>query len=97
LNHVSSRTKDIRYPKQLLDYRHIGKRRRPVGSLKCLLDGYSRETETGHLLTELRDQNRKRRRRKRKKEGRKEEEELFWELDLFPRSVMCVTILLHSD
>jgi hypothetical protein len=48
---VRSRQQDenIRYPKQLLDYRLIG-RRRPGRPLKRLLDGYSREAETGHLL-----------------------------------------------
>jgi len=40
---------DIRYPKQLLDYRRIG-RRRPGRPLKELVDGYSSEAETGHLL-----------------------------------------------
>jgi len=40
---------DFRYPKQILDYRPIG-RRTPERPLKRLLDGYSREAETGHLL-----------------------------------------------
>jgi hypothetical protein len=35
---------DIKYPKQALDYRPIG---RP---LKRLQDGYNREAETGHFL-----------------------------------------------
>jgi len=39
---------DIRYTKQLPDYRPIGKR--PGRLLKSLLDGYNREAETGHLL-----------------------------------------------
>jgi len=40
---------DIRYPKQLHDYRTIGKGRhgRP---LMRLLDGYNNSSETGHLL-----------------------------------------------
>jgi len=48
LNHVS-RMEDIGYPKEILDCRPIG-RRRPEWPLKSLLDGYSREVETGHLL-----------------------------------------------
>jgi len=40
---------DTAYPKQLLDCRPI-ERRRPGGPLKRPLDGYSRGTETGHLL-----------------------------------------------
>jgi hypothetical protein len=44
-----SRMKGITYPEQLLEYRPIG-RRRPGRPLKRLLDGYSGETETGHLL-----------------------------------------------
>jgi len=44
-----SRLEDVRYPKQLLDYRPI-ERRRPGRPLKRLLDGYSHEAETGHLL-----------------------------------------------
>jgi hypothetical protein len=51
-------TINIRYPKQLLDYRPIG-RRRPGRPLKRLPDGYSSETETGHLLAQLRDQKKK--------------------------------------
>jgi len=39
---------DIRFLKQLFDYRPIG--RRPGRPLKWLLDGYSGEAETGHLL-----------------------------------------------
>jgi len=38
---------DIRYPKPLLDYRPI-ERRRPGRQLR-LLDGYNREAETGHV------------------------------------------------
>jgi len=38
----------IRHLKQLLDYRPVGKI--PGRPLKRLLDGYNRETETGHLL-----------------------------------------------
>jgi len=41
---------DIRYPQQLLDYRPIGGRRRTVRPLKRLLDGYSTEAKTDHLL-----------------------------------------------
>jgi len=40
---------NIRYPKQLFDYRPIG-RQRPGRPLKRLLYGYNREAETGHLL-----------------------------------------------
>jgi hypothetical protein len=47
LYHIS-RMEDIRYPEQLLDYRPMG--RRPGRPLKRLLDGYNRETETGHLM-----------------------------------------------
>jgi len=39
---------DIRYTKQLPDYRPI--RRRPGQSLKRNLDWYNREAEIGHLL-----------------------------------------------
>jgi hypothetical protein len=39
---------DIRYPKQLLDYRPI--RRRPKRPLKGLADGYNREAEPHHSL-----------------------------------------------
>jgi len=39
----------IRYPKQLLHYGPIG-RRRPGRPLKRLLEGYNRGTEIGHLL-----------------------------------------------
>jgi len=60
--------KDIRYPKQFLDYQPIGggrrrrrrrrrtrtRRRRPRRPLKRLLDGYNREVETGHLVTKRR-------------------------------------------
>jgi len=35
-------------PKQILDYRPVG--RRSGRPLKRLLDGYSHEAETGHLL-----------------------------------------------
>jgi hypothetical protein len=49
--------KILRYPKQLLDYWPIGggggRRRRPGRYLKRILHGYSREAETGHLLTWL--------------------------------------------
>jgi hypothetical protein len=45
---------NISYPKQLLDYRPIG--RRPGRPLKRLLDGYNREAEIGHLLEKLCDQ-----------------------------------------
>jgi hypothetical protein len=48
LNYIS-RIEGLSYPKQILDYRSIG-RRRPGRPLKRLLDGYSGETETGHLL-----------------------------------------------
>jgi len=47
LNHVS-RMEDMRYSKQLLDSRPIG--RRPGRLLKRPLDGCNRETETGHLF-----------------------------------------------
>jgi len=40
---------NITHLKQFLVYRHIG-RRRPGRPLKKLLDGYSREAETGRLL-----------------------------------------------
>jgi len=46
--HVS-RIGDVRYPKQLIDRRHIG-RRRPGRPLKGLLGGYNREIETGYLV-----------------------------------------------
>jgi len=39
---------DVRYRKQLLDYRPIG--RRPGRQFKRLLDAFNREAETGHLL-----------------------------------------------
>jgi len=39
---------DAIYKKQLLEYRPI--ERRPGRPMKRLLDGYSREAETGHLL-----------------------------------------------
>jgi hypothetical protein len=39
----------IIYTKQLLDYRFDG-RRRPERPLKRPLEGYNRETETGHLM-----------------------------------------------
>jgi len=48
LYHVS-RKEHITYPKQLLDYRPIG-RRRPGRPIKRLLEGHNREAETGHLL-----------------------------------------------
>jgi hypothetical protein len=48
LNYVSW-MEDIRLSEQVLDYRPIG-RRRPGRQLKTLLNGYSREAETGHLL-----------------------------------------------
>jgi hypothetical protein len=57
INHVS-RVEDIRYPKQILDYRPID-RKTPVRPLKGLLEGYNREAETGHLLGQLCDQNKK--------------------------------------
>jgi len=41
--------KDVSYPKRLLDYQLIG-RRRPGRPLKSLLDGYNPEIETGHCL-----------------------------------------------
>jgi len=44
--------------KERLYYRSVG-RRRPERPLKRLLDGYNREAETGHLLSELRDKNKK--------------------------------------
>jgi len=50
---------DIRYPKQVPHYRSIGTGRRLRRPLKKLLDGYSREDETGHLLVQLRDQKKK--------------------------------------
>jgi hypothetical protein len=40
---------DIRYSKQFLDTRPIG-RRRPGRTLKRLLDGYRSDAETGNLL-----------------------------------------------
>jgi len=40
---------DIRYREQLSNHRPIGKRK-PGRPLKRLLDGYSSEAETGHLL-----------------------------------------------
>jgi hypothetical protein len=40
---------DIRYQKQPLEYRPIG-RRGPGRPLNRLLDGYNREAVTGHLL-----------------------------------------------
>jgi len=40
---------DIGHPKQFLDYRPI-ERRRPGWQFKRLLDGYSREAETGHSV-----------------------------------------------
>jgi len=43
-----SRMEDIRYPKQILDYRPIGRRTRLP--LNRILDGYICEAETGHLL-----------------------------------------------
>jgi hypothetical protein len=49
LNHISG-TEGIRYPKQLLDYRNVGRRRRFERPLTRLLDAYSREDEAGHLL-----------------------------------------------
>jgi len=48
LNHVN-RMEDVRYQKQLLDSRPVGKRR-PGRSLKRPLDGYNREAEVGHIL-----------------------------------------------
>jgi len=39
---------DIKYIKQQFDYRTIGRRRGQP--LKRLLEGYSNEAETGHLL-----------------------------------------------
>jgi hypothetical protein len=55
---------DIEYPK-LLDYRPVG-RRRPRRPLKTPLDGYNRETETGHLLAQLRDRKKKKKKKKQK-------------------------------
>jgi len=46
LNRVSS-MEDIRYSKQLLGYRPVG--RRPGRPLKRLLGRYNLEAETGHL------------------------------------------------
>jgi len=40
---------DIRYSKQILDYRPIG-RRRPGRPLNIQTGGYNREAEIGHLL-----------------------------------------------
>jgi len=47
--------------KQLLDYRPVG-RRQLEETLKRLLDGYTREPETGRLLDKLTDQKKTRRR-----------------------------------
>jgi len=49
---------DIKYTKQLLDYRPIG-RRRPGRPLKILPDRCNREAETGYLLAQLCDQKKK--------------------------------------
>jgi hypothetical protein len=49
---------DIIYPKQLLDYRPVSKRR-PGRLLKRLPDGYSPEAKTGHLLAQILDQKKK--------------------------------------
>jgi hypothetical protein len=46
---------DVRYTKQLLDCRPIGRRRRPGRTLKRQLEGCSGEVGTGHLLDRLRD------------------------------------------
>jgi hypothetical protein len=56
-------TEDMRYSKQLLDYRPI-ERRRPGRLLNRPLEGYNREAETGHLLTKLRDQKKKKKKKK---------------------------------
>jgi predicted RecB family nuclease len=47
LNHVS-RMQDIRYLKQMLEYRPI--ERKPERPLKRQLCGYNRVAETGHFL-----------------------------------------------
>jgi hypothetical protein len=54
----------ISHPEQLPDYRPIGRiTGRP---LKRLLVGCSSETQTGHLLTLLRDQKKKKKKKKKK-------------------------------
>jgi hypothetical protein len=50
LNHVS-RMEDIRYPKEIPDYRPVGRRLgRPLNRPQ---DEYNREAETGHFLAKL--------------------------------------------
>jgi hypothetical protein len=51
-------TNTVVRPKQVIYWLNFVTRRRPGRPLKRLLDGYSLEAETGHLLTQLHDQKR---------------------------------------